>query len=69
MAIVLKVEKYCDNCPDFEASVKKEELVYYDGMMRPTPICKTLITCEHRERCRCQMEYLAEQKRKEESDG
>ena len=63
MAVKLVVEKYCDNCPDFEAHVDKNETLFTDmGLIAPCVQIRTVITCEHRARCRCQMEYLADQK-------
>lgn len=65
--IFLKVEDYCHNCPDFEADVKTSCAEHWD-MERHSYIrlVNTLITCEHCDRCACQMKYLEDQKRKEE---
>lgn len=45
--IKLDIDEYCNNCPEFESDVKKD--VIYFGK---APIVNTIITCEHRERCR-----------------
>lgn len=47
--IRLQVEKYCHNCPEFEAQVEKEHCyTYKDGS-----VTNTTVTCEHRSKCEC----------------
>ena len=71
--IRLVVEKYCDNCPEFEAHVEKNIDVlrsfspdsirgYYEKSLT-----NTTITCEHSARCACMMTELT--KVKEKKDG
>ena len=57
--IVLKVEEYCHNCPEFEPDVDKDKvevesisfsLSDFDGQTRKL-MCNTTIACEHRHRC------------------
>lgn len=59
--IVLRVEGYCQNCPDFEADVDVSRCY---GMN--VNIINTLITCKHCERCASHMRYLEAEKFKEE---
>lgn len=54
--IVLKVEEYCHNCPEFEPDVDKdkEEMYEYNLMARSESrqvSCTTTVTCQHRHRC------------------
>ena len=46
MTIQLYVEKYCDNCCNFEPSVEKIEMYVGNQVM-----CQTTITCEHASIC------------------
>ena len=57
--IELKVEEYCQNCPDFAAkvSVKEEELVTV-GDPQAIRICNTTVTCAHAKRCGGMVRYL-----------
>ena len=69
--IKLEVEKYCENCPEFEASVEQNVIgmAAYDSLATQ-PIhesfCNTVISCEHRERCRVIMDYLSKEKKDEQ---
>ena len=45
--IILKNEKYCENCPDFEPDVTKETMVCEDKIIN-----ETTISCKYRDRCR-----------------
>lgn len=46
--IQLKVEKYCEDCPDFEAVTNKLDRAYLDGK-----VCfLTIVRCENSDRCR-----------------
>lgn len=47
MTIQLDVEKYCDNCCNFEPSVEKFEMYVGNRV-----VCQTTITCEHASICR-----------------
>jgi hypothetical protein len=51
--IDLRIEKYCESCPDFEPSVDK----YNNGVS-----CElfTVITCVNEKRCRSLTSYLKE---------
>ena len=51
--INLEVEKYCENCPEFEAVVDKTSYVLSSMQSIHESFCNTVITCEHRERCAC----------------
>lgn len=64
--INLKVEKYCENCPEFEADVDKTS--YFSSSMQSIhkSFCNTVITCEHRGRCRVIMDYLSKEKNDEQ---
>lgn len=46
MTIQLYVEKYCDNCCNFEPSVEKIEMYVGNRV-----VCQTAITCEHASIC------------------
>ena len=69
--IVLKVEDYCHNCPEFEPDVSKDEqeLVEFDMMNRCEKrhvLCDTTVTCHHRYRCAAIYEHAAKQVKKED---
>lgn len=58
--IKIKVEEYCNDCPEFEPrAIKiKPQPIYdsigkYVGMLGPM-----LVVCAHRNKCRSFMEYL-----------
>lgn len=51
--IKLVTESYCENCPDFEATVDKLELHSI-----PQDMHDTLITCANRDRCAAMYERL-----------
>lgn len=51
--IRLIVDKYCEDCPEFCADVKKTH-VYTDELQ----ITNTVIMCEHRDRCKCIKEMI-----------
>lgn len=46
MTIQLYVEKYCDNCCNFEPSVEKNEIWAANQV-----VCHTTITCKHASIC------------------
>ena len=79
--IKLEVETYCQECPDFEPDVKKDDetqtFEYSMGFSKGfglTPdikivhICNTTVMCKHRHKCSCMMERL-EERQKEKKDG
>lgn len=49
--IKLEVAKYCENCPEFEADVKKETAKMYAEDSGAYTYCDTVIRCAHAERC------------------
>ena len=55
MSIKLKVDPYCEQCPDFEPEVTKEELVCDNEVFRTD----TYIYCKHRLRCDAILDYLS----------
>lgn len=57
--IKLEVDKYCDNCPEFESHVIKNT-IYCNS----TTITNTIIECEHRERCRSIKKFLENKENK-----
>lgn len=59
MSIQLMTEKYCDNCPDFEADVNK--ITYVDGV--GNDVADTLITCKKRSICKGMYDYLRKQEK------
>lgn len=76
MAINLKLEEYCHNCPDFKPEKKVEHLTEIDLTARiPTDIHKyeTTISCKYCKHCAAQMRYLQKQhdamKKKETGNG
>ena len=61
--IDLKVESYCQQCPEFEADVKKDSFVEEDfddihNYVIERTITNTSVTCKHRTRCLGMVEYL-----------
>lgn len=54
-------EKWCENCPEFEPNVEKQNLYSDDycinGNFRKK-IVDTVITCKHRDRCQDMINYL-----------
>ena len=54
MAITLKVEDYCQNCPEFEADVDKTKEIAFTHISFNEEVMistTTTITCVHRDRC------------------
>ena len=64
--INLKVEKYCKNCPEFEAVVDKTSYGLLPMQSIHESFCNTVISCEHSERCRVIMDYLSKEKKDEQ---
>lgn len=77
MSINLKVEEYCQDCPDFEP----EKITVHIDVLDLNPISNshekrrvynTTIECKHKKRCAAQMRYLQKQhdamKKKETGD-
>lgn len=66
--IILQIEKYCHNCPDFEPAVEKNTYSNFDiDYCEERRYADTLITCKYCNRCAGQMAYL--KKQKEKKDG
>jgi hypothetical protein len=64
--IKLYVEGYCQNCPDFEPEVEKLEHDSYSVEYNEhVCCCETVITCKYRDRCRQQIQYLKNERRRE----
>lgn len=55
MSIELKIEDYCQNCPDFEGEVHKYPVCPMDSNVRYN---NTVITCSHKNRCAAIKRYL-----------
>lgn len=57
--IELKVTEYCQNCPEFDAEIKRDtEYVYSISSDREVCMCNTTITCKHKERCEAIRKHL-----------
>ena len=54
MSISLNVEKYCEDCADFEPDVDKIEIDEFDGSVR----CMTTVVCKNKDRCASMYYYL-----------
>lgn len=63
MAIELKVEPYCQDCPEFEADVKKNLLSFCGS---PYVKTSTIVYCKHRDRCNAHVEHLKQKRKWEE---
>ena len=61
--IKLDIDEYCHNCPEFESDVKKDVIHCRNSDFGITSIVHTIITCEHRERCRAIKNFLEEEKK------
>lgn len=48
--IKIEVEDYCHQCLEFEAQVRKPDIIYA-GDKHYTTLGDTIVKCEHRERC------------------
>lgn len=64
MTIELHVEPYCQDCPEFEAKTVKHLFQYYGDI---NARAKTIVFCEHRDRCDKMMEYLKKESGRNES--
>lgn len=53
--IKLRVESYCDNCPNFEPSVQKQTVTPFDDALTVT---NTFIYCANRCQCEEIKKYL-----------
>lgn len=64
--IILEVEDYCHDCPNFEADVENPTFLY-DGDMK---LCSsnTIVRCDNRRVCREIYSYFRNYKDKEKSD-
>lgn len=49
--IKLEVEEYCQNCPEFEAEVKKSHAIAIGRGLKEEPVNETIVKCEHAVRC------------------
>ena len=58
--IKLQIEKYCHDCPEFEAQVDK---AYFLHLIDPE--IHTVVTCRHRGKCECIRKYVEREERKE----
>lgn len=69
--INLDIERYCENCPDFEPNVDKETLRVEDfGSYYPEPFRhETVITCKYRDRCHEIYERAKDECKKENKNG
>lgn len=54
MAIELKVDPFCENCPEFEPDVDKD-IIHYELQGDK---CYTTIKCEHQGRCKSMYMHL-----------
>ena len=62
--IKLDIEKYCYNCPDFEADVYKQEISALHRTFDPLVVkgditYETVIKCKNRKRCSMIAEYFS----------
>jgi hypothetical protein len=60
--IELKVEEYCNECPNFEADVKELRAIEFVGQV---PIPNFMVMCAHRNRCSAMKRYLEKTLKKE----
>lgn len=68
--IKLQIAKYCQNCPEFEPRLTKDEqnLTSFDMRSRSyvdVRCCDTTITCEHAARCQTIRDYIQREVKKE----
>lgn len=56
--IHLEIEKYCHECPEFDADVSK--------LTANGEVIDTVIQCAHSERCRTIKAYLEKQKERQD---
>ena len=61
--IKLDVEKYCQDCPDFEAKVYKEFFEDFYGFKLPN----TYISCKNTDKCRRIKRYLEKEIKNEKN--
>ena len=66
--IKIKVEEYCNDCPEFEPEAIKPQPIYdsignYVGMLGPM-----VVVCAHRNKCRRFMEYLQKRSMKKKRE-
>lgn len=70
--IELKVEAYCQNCPDFEGEVHKEKF-YSDDFKNfdrePIIFSETVVTCAKANRCAGLVRYLKKEIEKNANVG
>ena len=59
--IFLKIEDYCENCPDFEADVEKMPGIFSNSKTMDV-VNDTYIKCKNRNRCRVISNYLEKEK-------
>ena len=59
-----KVDRYCDNCPRFEAHVEVNNITC--AALTSKTITSTIVTCENRDMCRSIKEFLENEKEKGE---
>lgn len=57
--IKLEVEKYCEDCPEFESEVDKDIVELYNSSLRDyIETAETRIYCRHRKRCDNMVNFL-----------
>lgn len=58
--IKLEVEDYCQNCPEFEAEVKKSHAIAIGRGLKEEPVNETIVKCERSAQCEAIMKYVRE---------
>ena len=67
--ITLKIDNYCENCPEFEAKVEKDQVDIFSLTLNKTLVCDTVISCVHRGRCKAVTDFLRSRDRERKKNS
>ena len=65
----LEIDPYCSDCPEFEVTVKEEDVWEEDFNCRVNHYILRTVTCKHRKRCQNMVNWLKKNKEKETNNG
>lgn len=67
MSYSFRVEPYCENCPEFEVSVKREDTYIEDFSLEVCHKIDQYIGCKHAKRCENLVRFLQKKLNKKEN--
>ena len=65
--IILQIENYCKDCPDFEVVQYTDKTYFNETYGNVCVSAEHILTCKHKHRCKSLMEYLKRTDKKNEN--